>query len=277
MEDIKGKNKDGFFRDGKIVFRFSDRLSVFDRVIGEIPGRGRILAECTRIIFTYLSRNNITTALVEDETNENTLVQEKCRPLDFEFIMRNLLSGSALKRVKTGEILLPAGMVVKNYSRFPETYVEVSTKRETKDRYGLTSAEIKEIMINGFPELNQEEAFGLYTQALNITKRLSSLLSPLFKRANLYMIDGKVEFGVDAVGRLCLIDSFGPDEFRAVELTWAQGPRNTTPKFFDKEFLRQKLQQVDESKYEKILRKYGPTLISLFREVTERLKEASER
>lgn len=276
MEHIKGKNKDGFFRNGTIEFRFSDRLSVFDRVIGEIPGRGSILAKCTRVIFKYLSRNNVVTALL-DEGLENSIIQQKCTPLDFEFIMRNLLTGSALDRAKHGKIKLPRGMECEEYAQFPETYAEVSTKREGKDRYGLGEKEINRIMLKSFPDLDMEKAYDIFTQALQTTKKIAFLLTSLFKKAHLFFVDGKIEFGINNLGHLCLIDSFGPDEFRVVELAWAQGPRNTSPEFLGKEFIRRELKQVDPSDYDQILRTHGSTLISRYREVTERLKQASEQ
>ncbi|MFW9854338.1 MAG: phosphoribosylaminoimidazolesuccinocarboxamide synthase [Candidatus Thorarchaeota archaeon] len=274
MEFIKGKNKDGFIRENTIEFAFSDRLSAFDRIVGETLGRGQVLAECTRVIFKYLSRNNVATALL-DEGQKNVIIQRKCKPLDFEFILRNLLTGSALKRAKMGVLKLPAGMDTSEYALFPETFVEVSTKRETKDRYGLSEEEIQTIMVNSFSNLSGEEGLYLFKQALERAKEIAQLLTNLFRKSELFLIDGKVEFGVSDSGQLCLIDSFGPDEFRVAELTWANGPRDTDPDFLDKEFIRKYLEGKTESEYAEILLKYGPTLVSRYSTVTNRLKEAS--
>ncbi|MFW9777998.1 MAG: phosphoribosylaminoimidazolesuccinocarboxamide synthase [Candidatus Heimdallarchaeota archaeon] len=274
MERINGKNKDGIIRDHTIEFVFSNRLSAFDRIVGETPGRGQVLADCTRIIYKFLSRNNVATALL-DEGQGNTIIQRRCQPLDFEFIMRNLLTGSALKRAKLGELQLPIGMNPSEYALFPETFVEVSTKREAKDRYGLSEEEIKGIMVNSFSGLSAEKGFDLFKQALKKARKVADLLTNLFRKSDLFLIDGKVEFGVSDSGQLCLIDSFGPDEFRVAELTWANGPRDTDPDFLDKEFIRKYLEGIHESEYAEILLKYGPTLVSRYRTVTNRLKEAS--
>jgi len=76
MNLIHGKNKDGYPINGTIKFVFSDRLSVFDEVIGVVEGRGRILAECSRIVFNFLAHNDITTAMISGQ--EDHIIMEKC-------------------------------------------------------------------------------------------------------------------------------------------------------------------------------------------------------
>ncbi|MFX0066066.1 MAG: phosphoribosylaminoimidazolesuccinocarboxamide synthase, partial [Candidatus Hermodarchaeota archaeon] len=140
MQLIHGKNKDGFSTNGTIKFIFSDRLSVFDQVVGSVEGRGRILAECSRIVFNFLAHHNVTTAMISGQ--DDYIIMEKCKPLYFEFIIRNLLTGSALKRARKGSLILPEGMDCKEFAIFPHPFVEVSTKKEVKDRYDLSDEDI---------------------------------------------------------------------------------------------------------------------------------------
>lgn len=272
MEVIQGKNKDGYISNGEIKFVFSNRLSVFDEVVGEIDGRGKILAECTRILFEYLSRNNIKTAMLSGK--DNCIVMEKCTPLYFEFIFRNLLTGSALKRALNGSLKLPDGMKIEEYSAFPEPFVEVSTKREKKDRYNLTSDEIIHIAKMSVPEWSSEDAESLYFKALEKAKEFSHLMTDLFNKAKLLLVDGKIEFGLSKEMELCVIDSFGPDEFRTFDKSWLKSDKSTPPSFYDKEFIRKKLKKVNKEEYDRVLHENGEKLVNLYTEVTERLIKA---
>lgn len=274
MKLIHGKNKDGYSINGNIKFVFSDRLSVFDQVIGLVEGRGRILAECTRTVFNFLAHNDVTTAIISGQ--EDYIIMEKCRPLYFEFILRNLLTGSAFKRAQKGSLKLPEGMDCKEFVRFPQPFIEVSTKKEMKDRYDLTDEDITRILSDSLPEYNPEESIVIYKKALAIAKRISQLLATLFDKADLLFVDGKIELGINRENKLCLIDSFGPDEFRAFDKEWLNSDRRAKPHFYDKQFIRHKLENANKTDYERILHEKKESLLSRYINVTERLKKASD-
>jgi len=274
MQLIHGKNKDGYSTNGTIKFIFSDRLSVFDQVVGTVEGRGRILAECSRIVFNFLAHNDVATAMISGQ--EDYIIMEKCRPLYFEFIIRNLLTGSALKRAQKGSLKLPDGMDCKEFASFPQPFIEVSTKKEVKDRYDLSDEDILRILIVSLPERDPEESMVIYEKALTITGRISQLLTTLFDKANLVFVDGKIELGINRENRLCLIDSFGPDEFRAFDKAWLNSDRKANPHFYDKQFIRHKLENTKKTDYERILHETNDSLFSRYNNVTERLKKASD-
>ena len=275
MKIISGKNKDGFEENNHIKFVFSNRLSVFDEVVGEIEGRGEILAECTRVVFEYLSYNNIKTAMIEGKGNY--ILMEKCETLPFEFIMRNILAGSALVRAKNNILTLPEGMECKEFTQFPEPFVETSTKREAKDRYDLSRDEIIQIMKDAFPSMKESKAFTSYEDALKTTKKISKVLTTLFNKAGFTLADAKIELGYNKEGKLCLIDSFGPDEFRAVKRDEFLNNINMKPDFYDKEFIRNKLRGATKEEYPTIIQEHGRTLVERYIFVTDRLREASEK
>ncbi|MFX0183956.1 MAG: phosphoribosylaminoimidazolesuccinocarboxamide synthase [Candidatus Hodarchaeota archaeon] len=274
MKLIHGKNKDGFSTNGTIKFVFSDRLSVFDQVVGSVEGRGRILAECSRIVFNFLSQKDVATAMISGQ--EDYIIMEECKPLYFEFITRNLLTGSALKRAQKGSLKLPDGMDCKEFASFPHPFIEVSTKKEVKDRYDLSDEDILRILIISLPECDPEESMVIYEKALAISERISQLLAILFDKADLVFVDGKIELGINKENRLCLIDSFGPDEFRAFDKAWLNSNRKTKPYFYDKQFIRHKLENAKKTDYERILHETKESLLSRYNNVTERLKKASD-
>ena len=272
MQVIKGKNKNGYLSNDTIKFIFTDRLSVFDNVVGLVPRRGYILAECTRIIFNFLSKNNIETAMIC--SYDNWLVMEKCHPFYFEFILRNLLTGSALERAKQGSLQLPFNMECKEYTQFSKPFIEVSTKREAKDRYDLTDDDIKSIILESLPYMKEKEAMKVFKEAINLTSKISELLTMLFDKADLVLVDGKIELGLNNKNKLTLIDSFGPDEFRTFDKDWLFGDKSTPPVFYDKQFIRDKLKNARKSDYDRIIQENGEKLISLYENVTQRLEQA---
>lgn len=274
MQVISGKNKDGFISNGTIKFIFSDRLSVFDHVVGEIPNRGTSLAECTRIIFNYLNKKGISTALLSGDNNY--ILMEKCIPLNFEFIVRNLLTGSALHRAKNNILKLPDGMICKEFAPFPSPFVEVSTKHESKDRYNLTDHEIEKIMEESVTESSNINLKELFNEAMYLTNRIFNLLTQLFNSAGLVLLDGKIELGINKFGNLCLIDSFGPDEFRSFDKEWLNTDQKQLPDFYDKQFIRDKIKSSGENNPDGILKIHGKELVSRYQVVIKRIQQASD-
>lgn len=208
--------------------------------------------------------------------DDNYILMKKCNPLYFEFIFRNLLTGSALQRALNGTLKLPEGMVCEEYSRFPQPFIEISTKREVKDRYNLNMDDIQKIMRDSLPELNLKSAMMLYNEALKKVKIISRLMTSLFDKAELILVDGKIELGVTEEKELCVIDSFGPDEFRTFDKSWLKSNRSTPPSFYDKEFIRTKLKNIKRNNYGKILNENGEDLITRYKEVVTRLYMASK-
>jgi phosphoribosylaminoimidazole-succinocarboxamide synthase len=126
------------------------------------------------------------------------------------------------------------------------------------------------------PECDPEESMVFYEKALVFTERISQLLATLFDKADLVFVDGKIELGINNENRLCLIDSFGPDEFRAFDKAWLSSDRKSKPHFYDKQFIRHKLEHAKKPDYERILDETKDSLLSRYNTVTERLKKASD-
>lgn len=206
--------------------------------------------------------------------NDNYIIMENCTPLYFEFIFRNLLTGSALKRALNNSLKLPEGMKKEEYSEFPEPFVEVSTKKEKKDRYNLTANEIIQIAKMSVPDWSSEKAESLYYEALEKSRSISNLMTELFAKAGLLLVDGKIEFGLSKEMELCVIDSFGPDEFRTFDKDWLKSNKSKPPSFYDKEFIRKKLEKVNKEEYDRVLHENSENLVNLYTEVTERLIKA---
>jgi phosphoribosylaminoimidazole-succinocarboxamide synthase len=131
-------------------------------------------------------------------------------------------------------------------------------------------------MFESFPELSMNDAMLLYNEALKKCRIISRLITELFDKADLILVDGKIELGVNEEKELCVIDSFGPDEFRTFDKKWLKSGRKSPPIFYDKEFIRTKLKDMNKNEYGKILHENGNRLIIRYKEITTRLYHASK-
>jgi phosphoribosylaminoimidazole-succinocarboxamide synthase len=195
-------------------FRFSDRISVFDKVIPSlIPRKGESLCRTSAHWFAMAGQMGIDTHFVSmpspNEMNVKRVSQQANLKLDrksrknvmvpMEFICRHYVAGSFWDRLKKGEVKGISAKGLKYGDRLPEPVFEFTTKFEKYDRL-----------------LDEKEAVG----GLGMTKKeLADIRELVFKideRMNqevgargLIHVDGKKELALNAKGQLMLIDTFG--------------------------------------------------------------------
>jgi len=249
----KGSVKDLYKQSDKLIFKYSNRYSIFDwgEMPDEIPFKGEALASMAASFFEYLAKKGIpshfVSALGADSIEVkavNVLRPEwiegqydysiyQDRPTNclvpLEVIFRKYLGqGNSLEgRLKKNPAYLQdLGLkeIPNSATTFSPPLIEVSTKLETSDRY-LTRAEIEEMNV-----LSDEEFSRLREQ----TQTVAMELDKLFASFGVKLWDGKLEFafgnpGPSGARTLLLVDSIGPDELR---LTYEGQP-------LSKEFLRQ--------------------------------------
>jgi phosphoribosylaminoimidazole-succinocarboxamide synthase len=214
----QGKVKDVYELSGKeLLFKFSDRISVFDQIIPSlIPRKGESLARESAFWFEKTEDMGIKTHFIELPKPDEMRVKRVSVIRDYskinsktvnyqiplEIVMRWYCAGSFYQALKSGK------KKPKDYGldhmpeygeRLPEPYFEQTTKLEHIDRKldtaealkisGLTPSElgrIKEICIE-IDEMMQKE----------VGKR------------DLIHVDGKKEFAMDDKRNIMLIDTFG--------------------------------------------------------------------
>ncbi len=271
----KGKNKDIYtIGDKRLGFVFTSRISAFDGVVGTTtPKRGELLCECSAMIFTLFEKLNISTHLLQWGSNQ--MIVRKLVRLPFEFIVRNVLMGSAFKRYTRGEFTLPEGMIGTEYEEFPKPFFEITTKLEKHDRV-VDGGEIPSIArehLSGYQETVIEKAM---LRAKETTEKIGFLLKLVFAAAGFVFIDGKLEYGIDEDGNLYVIDSFGPDEFRAcTPSSLARTLLNIqdAPDFYDKEFLRRQLRDALKEGREEVVKQVAEELEHRYEIITSALRE----
>jgi len=238
----RGKVRDIYEVDGKLLLVASDRLSAFDVVMPDgIPGKGQVLNRISAFWFRKLEKI-VPNHMVSIEVGEfppaarahaemlrgRSMLCRKAAPLPVECVVRGYLSGSGWSEYKEhGEvcgIALPKGLV--ESSRLQEPVFTPATKEE-KGRHdeNISFERMAEIVGKERATQVRDTAVALYQSAAEYALGRGIIIA-----------DTKFEFGL-ADGKLLLIDeALTPDSSRfwpAADYR-AGGPQ----KSFDKQFVR---------------------------------------
>jgi phosphoribosylaminoimidazole-succinocarboxamide synthase len=142
----RGKVRDIYEVDGKLLLVASDRLSAFDVVMPDgIPGKGKVLTQLSAFWFRMLSDivpNHMISIDVDafppaarahaETLRGRTMLCRKAKPFPVECVVRGYLSGSGWAEYREkGEVCgisLPAGL--RESDRLPEPIFTPATKEE---------------------------------------------------------------------------------------------------------------------------------------------------
>lgn len=215
-----GKVKDVFEIDeNELEFVFSDRVSVFDKIIPtDIPNKGETLARTSAYWFEILKQKGIHTHFIKlngpnkmrvkrvnvisDYSKLNTNTRNYLIPL--ELITRYFVYGSLWDRIKEGKVTaeqlgFEKGHEVKLAEAIPEPFFEVTTKLEKVDRPLTTEEAIK---ISG---ITKKE----FDQIKELCLKVDNEINSEVEKRGLIHVDGKKEFAFDKDRKLMVIDTFG--------------------------------------------------------------------
>src|SRR3989344_5112057 len=231
-----GKVRDIYTQPDKLVLISTDRHSSFDRIIAHIPHKGQVLNQTAA--FWFEGTKDIIQNHVISVPDPNVLVTKKCAVIPIEMVMRGFITRTTNTSLWTlyqagqrdfGSFVLPDGM--KKNQRLDAPVVTPTTKSDEHDR-PITPKEIV--------------AEGIVSEA--VWKELERVAVALFARGQelalahgLILVDTKYEFGLDAEGKLTLIDELHtPDSSRywKADTYEARIKEAKDPEDFDKEFLR---------------------------------------
>ena len=238
----RGKVRDIYDVDGKLLLVASDRLSAFDVVMPDgIPGKGKVLTQISAFWFRMLEdivpnhmiSVDVDTFPAEARVHAETLrgrsmLCRKAKPFPVECVVRGYLSGSGWAEYKEkGEVCgikLPNGL--RESDRLPEPVFTPATKEEKgKHDENISFERMVQIVGKETAEKVRSIAVGLYEKAAAYALSKGIIIA-----------DTKFELGtVD--DRLILIDeALTPDSSRfwPVAGYLPGGPQ----KSFDKQFVR---------------------------------------
>ena len=215
---VKGKVKEVYELDhARLRFRFTDNISVFDKVIpSTIPRKGESLCRTSAHWFKIAGQIGIESHFITMPSPNEMDVKRVKQPrhlklpgserknvmIPLEFICRHFIAGSLWDRLRNGKGRkedLGITAEPEYGQRIPEPFFEVTTKFEDFDRpisfdeavdsFGITRTELDVVR--------------------DITLKMDKRIASEVEEHGLLHVDGKKEFAIGSEGQIMLIDTFG--------------------------------------------------------------------
>ncbi len=181
----------------ELILEFKDELTAFDGAKRDsAPMKGVYAAALSAFLFKYLEDNGIETHFMEYNGDRRIKVL-KLEMIPLEVIVRNYAYGSQLKRMP----------LLKPLKKLSKPIVEFHYKSdELKDPLVLPE-DIVEAGLLTRDELNN---------IIDLSLRVNELLTKLFEKCGLTLLDLKLEFG-RKTGRIILGDELSGDTMRLLD------------------------------------------------------------
>ncbi|NYT01238.1 MAG: phosphoribosylaminoimidazolesuccinocarboxamide synthase [Methanosarcinales archaeon] len=215
---MKGKVKAAYDLGDRLEFRFTDNISVFDKVIPTlIPFKGETLCREGVFWFERARKMGIKNHFLSYEPPSGMVVKKvdilqpevitkssrNCL-IPLEFICRWYVAGSLFDRVQAGEVSaqdlgFPAGHKVKFAEPLPDAFVEVSTKLEKTDRLLDRESALE------LSQLTPAEFEDVVEMILKIDQDIKRNVEP----RGLIHVDGKKELAFDEDRSPMVVDVYG--------------------------------------------------------------------
>lgn len=203
----------------KVIVYFKDDATAFNaQKKGQVAGKGEMNNKITTLIFNHLIENGIPTHFIK-QLNEREQLVKRVTIIPIEMVVRNYVAGSMAQRL---------GLEEGNKS--PVTIFDICYK---KDELGDPLINDHHAVLLG--AASYEDLKEMYA----ITDKINELLKILFDKAELILIDFKIEFGKTTEGKIILADEISPDTCRLWD-------KNTLKKL-DKDRFRRDLGGVSEA------------------------------
>lgn len=224
----EGKSKQIFKTDNpdNVVVRFKDDITAFYGIKrANIMNKGRLTCDISSMVLGYLNDNGINTHFIERVDDDGQL----CRVVEHvpvEVIVRNVVAGSMAQRLGMEEGIVPEN-----------TIFDLCLRRSD-----LGDPLINDHHAVALGLLSYEELSELY----EMSAKINCLVTELYNKAGITVVDFKIEFGRAADGSLVLADELTPDTCRLWDK--ATGER------MDKDRFRRDLGSVGET-YEEVAKR----------------------
>ena len=245
----RGKVRDVYFIDDKLLIVSTDRISAFDFVLpSEIPGKGEVLNLISLFWFEKtksIIRNHLITANIDEIKNltgitlgewyeKRTMLCVKAKRIDFECIVRGYIVGNAWKEYERTQsicgIKLPLGLIYAQ--KLPEPIFTPTTKSDFGHDENVDFDYMRKIVGDDISFKIRDISIQIYNYA-----------HALLLKKGIILADTKFEFGIYD-GELILIDELlTPDSSRFWDSSSYNPPKE--PESFDKQFVRNYLLQTN--------------------------------
>ena len=214
----------------RVLIEFKNDATAFNaKERSEIDGKGRLNCKISAALFKLLELNGIPTHFIELQS-ETFMIADKISVIPLEVVIRNIATGSLCREtpIKQGTILDPP--LLDLYYKDDELGDPILTEKRLK---------MLDIIIPSQMKVVEE-----------ITRSVNKILKEHFESLDLLLVDFKLEFGFNSLGKIVVADEISPDNCRL----WDK--KNSDPKgrILDKDRFRQDLGGVIDA-YEEILKR----------------------
>ncbi len=222
----EGKAKQVFLTDDpdKIIIHYKDAATAFNNIKkATIDNKGVLNNAISTLIFRELQRAGIETHYIETLNDRDQLCR-RVQIIPLEVIVRNVIAGSMAQRLGIEEGTKPSNVIYDLCYKNDELGDPLINDHHAVALGAASYAELEEIYA--------------------MTARINEVLTDLFRRMNITLVDFKIEFGRTSDGRIVLADEVSPDTCRLWDMV--------TNEKLDKDRFRRDLGRVREA-YEEIL------------------------
>ena len=232
----RGKVRDNYSRDDRIVMITTDRLSAFDRVLTTVPFKGELLNRLT--VFWFEKTKDVAPNHILDVPDPSVLVVRRLQPLAVEMVVRGYITGSLWRDFEKGRGATAYGIDLPKDLRRDQKFDTPILTPSTKEEVGKHDEPISPaaLIARGTITRKQWEAMA------RMTLDLFAAGQAWAKERGLILVDTKYEFGLDAQGKIWLIDEIHtPDSSRywIAEGSEERFRKGEEQRMLDKEFFRQ--------------------------------------
>jgi phosphoribosylaminoimidazole-succinocarboxamide synthase len=248
---FRGKVRDIYQADGKLLLVATDRISAFDSVLPTgIPHKGAVLTQLSTFWFDFLKdviRNHYISGAPDDYPEafqpyrdilaKRSMLVKAVRAIPVECVVRGYISGSGWKEYKTSGAVcgnpLPQGL--RESDRLSEPIFTPSTKAQTGHDENISLQQMSNQIGAALSEQLRDVSIALYERAARHAEACGIILA-----------DTKFEFGQDDAGVLLIDEALTPDSSRF----WprdAYRPGGPQPSL-DKQYVRDYLESIGWNK-----------------------------
>ena len=187
---IKGPKKN------TLIQIFKDDATAYNKKKHKIfKGKGVINNKISEYIMEFLKSKKIPTHF-EKRLNDREQLIKKCQIIPIEFVVRNIVAGSIAKKLG-----------LKEGTKLNKPLLEYYYKEDSLDDPMISRDHVETFGWANRSELKRIDAMSL---------KINSLLTNLFKKKNIILVDFKIEFGRLASNpkKIVLADEISPDSCR---------------------------------------------------------------
>ena len=187
---IKGPKKN------TLIQIFKDDATAYNKKKHKIfKGKGVINNKISEYIMEFLKSKKIPTHF-EKRLNDREQLIKKCQIIPIEFVVRNVVAGSIAKKLG-----------LKEGTKLKKPLLEYYYKADSLDDPMISRDHVETFGWANRSELKKIDAMSL---------KINSLLTNLFRKKNIILVDFKIEFGRLASNRkkIVLADESSPDSCR---------------------------------------------------------------